>query len=191
VPKLWNETVDAHRAAVRDAILSATVELAAERGVAAVKMAQIAERAGVGRATLYKYFPDVEAILGAWHESHVTAHLGQLRALREQGGTPAEQVRAVLTGYAFIAHHRGGRDTEIAALVHRGEPAAAGRRQLLALFGDMLGGAARAGAVRDDVPAAELAAYCVHALDAAGTLPSKAAVRRLVSVTLSGLRPGA
>jgi len=34
----------------------------------------------------------------------------------------------------------------------------------------------------------ELAAYCLHAL-AAGTLPSEAAVERLVAVTLAGLRP--
>ncbi len=34
-----------------------------------------------------------------------------------------------------------------------------------------------------------LASYCLHALKAAHGLPSKAAVRRLVAVTLSGLRP--
>jgi len=33
----------------------------------------------------------------------------------------------------------------------------------------------------------ELAAYCLHAVGAAGGLPSKAAVRRLVEVVLSGL----
>ncbi|WP_132192174.1 MULTISPECIES: hypothetical protein [Kribbella] len=44
-----------------------------------------------------------------------------------------------------------------------------------------------AGRVRNDVPPKELAAYCVHA-PAAGVAPSKAAVRRLVAVTLAGLR---
>jgi hypothetical protein len=48
---------------------------------------------------------------------------------------------------------------------------------------------ARAGDIRDDVAPGELASYCLHALGAAGSLPSKAAVRRLVSVTLAGLRP--
>lgn len=37
-------------------------------------MSRIAEEIGIGRATLYKYFPDVEAILLAWHE-----RLGPLR----------------------------------------------------------------------------------------------------------------
>ena len=45
------------------------------------------------------------------------------------------------------------------------------------------------GIVRDDVPIDELAAYCLHALGAAGDLPSKSAVRRLVSVVLAGLKP--
>jgi hypothetical protein len=36
---------------------------------------------------------------------------------------------------------------------------------------------------------AELATYCLHAITAASELPSQAAVRRLVQVTLTGLRP--
>jgi hypothetical protein len=47
---------------------------------------------------------------------------------------------------------------------------------------------ARSGELRDDVAPDELAIYCLHALGAASTLPSKAAVRRLVVVTLAGLR---
>jgi hypothetical protein len=47
------------------------------------------------------------------------------------------------------------------------------------------------GHLRDDVAPDELATYCLHALTAASSLPSKAAVRRLVGVTLAGLRsPG-
>jgi hypothetical protein len=49
--------------------------------------------------------------------------------------------------------------------------------------------AAEAGVLRDEVPPDELASYCLHALAAARGLPSKAAVRRLVAVTLAGLRP--
>jgi hypothetical protein len=54
---------------------------------------------------------------------------------------------------------------------------------------ELLAGAAVVGDVRDDVAPHELATYCLHALTAAGQLPSEAAVRRLVSVTLAGLRP--
>ena len=54
---------------------------------------------------------------------------------------------------------------------------------------ELLAEGAEAGDVRDDVAPDELASYCLHALTAARTLPSKAAVRRLVAVTLAGLRP--
>jgi hypothetical protein len=43
--------------------------------------------------------------------------------------------------------------------------------------------------VRDDVEPEELATYCLHALAAATSLSSEAAVRRLAKVTLDGLRP--
>src|SRR5215207_197927 len=63
VPNLWNETIEAHRAAVREAILDTAMVLVAEQGLRSVTMSQIAEKTGIGRATLYKYFSDVEAIL--------------------------------------------------------------------------------------------------------------------------------
>ena len=71
MPKLWSETLDDHRRAIRDAALDATAGLVAEHGLASVTMSQIAKDAGIGRATLYKYFPDVEAILIAWHERQI------------------------------------------------------------------------------------------------------------------------
>jgi AcrR family transcriptional regulator len=67
VPKLWTETVETHRQEVREAILDATASLVQSRGLLAVTMSDIAEATGIGRATLYKYFPDVETILSAWH----------------------------------------------------------------------------------------------------------------------------
>ncbi|MGW4822720.1 helix-turn-helix domain-containing protein [Streptomyces sp. NPDC004227] len=54
--KLWDETMDAHRRAVQDAVLETTVALVAEHGLGSVTMSQIAKEAGIGRATLYKYF---------------------------------------------------------------------------------------------------------------------------------------
>ncbi len=54
---------------------------------------------------------------------------------------------------------------------------------------ELLAESVEAGDLRDDVAPDELASYCLHALDAARSLPSKTAVRRLVAVTLDGLRP--
>ena len=188
VPKLWNETIEAHRHAVREAILETTAALVTEHGLTAVTMSQIAEGAGIGRATLYKYFPDVEAILVAWHERHVAGHLEHLAEVRDQAGDAGERLEAVLEAYALISHHRE-HGTELAALLHRGEHVARAQRQLSVLIRDLLTEAAKTGDVRDDVAPDELASYCLHALAAASSLRSKTAVRRLVTVTLAGLHP--
>ncbi|MFC1438667.1 TetR/AcrR family transcriptional regulator [Streptacidiphilus sp. N1-10] len=192
MPKLWNETIEAHRHAVRDAIMETTAALVGEHGLASVKMTQIAEQAGIGRATLYKYFPDVDSILIARHEEHVAAHLAQLAELRDRAGMPEERLHAVLGTYALICHHRARHaGTDVAALVHRGEPFARAEQRLVDLFQEVLGEAAAAGALRADVSPGELALYCLHALSAAGSLPDESAVHRLVTVTLAGLRPAA
>jgi AcrR family transcriptional regulator len=190
VPKLWNGTIEAHRHAVREATLDATAALIAEHGLASVTMSQIAERAGIGRATLYKYFPDVGAILTAWHERQVTDHLDQLTTVRDQETGSRERLEAVLVAYALMTHHRP-HDSEIAAQLHAGEHIARAHRQLGDFVTDLLAEAANAGGIRDDVAPSELASYCLHALGAAGGLPSEAAVRRLVAVTLAGMRPTA
>ncbi|WP_151484970.1 TetR/AcrR family transcriptional regulator [Streptomyces albicerus] len=190
MPKLWNETIEAHRHAVREAILETTWALVAERGLMSVTMTQIAEKSGIGRATLYKYFPDVEAILVAQHERHVTSHLEQLAELRDRPGDAGERLEAVVEHYAFICYHRGRHGTEeIAALLHRPEHVAHAQQQLSALFQGLLTEVAETGGLRDDIPPGELARYCLHALGAAGNLSSEAAVRRLAAVTLAGLRP--
>lgn len=187
MPKLWDETIEAHRAAVRDAIMGATAALVAEHGLASVTMSQIAEETGIGRATLYKYFPAVEAILVAWHERHVAGHLAQLADLRDRAGSAAARLEAVLGAYALIQHERHA--LELAALLHRGTHVVQAQQHLTDLITRLLAEGAQAGDVRGDVAAAELASYCLYALAAASSLPSEAAVRRLVAVTLAGLGP--
>lgn len=190
VPRLWNDTIEEHRQAVREATLEAAAALVMERGLSAVTMTEIAERTGIGRATLYKYFSDVESILRAWHERQIAAHFEQLAQVRDGVADPAERLRAVLEAFALIArqsqdHH----DSELAALLHGDAHRLAGaQHRLRELIGELVREAAYAGAARGDVPPDELAGYCLHALSAARSLPSKAAVRRLVAVTLDGLR---
>ena len=190
MPRLWDDTIEAHRREVRTAVLDTTAALVAERGFLSVTMSQIAEESGIGRATLYRYFPDVEAILAAWHEREIAGHLAQLTDVRERPGRPAERLEAVLESYARMCHEaRRHRDSELAALMHRDERVASAERRVRHMLGDLLIEAVGAGDVRDDVPADELAAYCLGALEGARRLPSKAAVRRLVGLTLAGLHP--
>ncbi len=189
VPKLWSDTIEAHRRAVRDATLDATAALVAERGLLSVTMSQIAEETGIGRATLYKYFPDVEAILLAWHERRISTHLEQLAEARDQAHEAGQRLENVLHAYALIAHEsHGHHDKELSAFLHRGEHVGRAEEQLRSMVRGLLTEGAKAGDLRDDVAPDELASYCLNALAAASSLPSKAAVRRLVTVTLAGLQ---
>jgi AcrR family transcriptional regulator len=187
VPKLWTDTIEEHRRAVHDATLDATAALVHEHGLASVTMSRIAVETGIGRATLYKYFPDVETILIAWHERQITSHLRQLAEARAGADAPGRRLEAVLETFALIQHEHHG--TELAALLHQGEHIVRAQQQLHAFISDLVADGVKAGEIRDDVAPGELASYCLHALTAASGSPSRAAVRRLLAVTLAGLRP--
>ncbi|HEY3978422.1 MAG TPA: TetR/AcrR family transcriptional regulator [Streptosporangiaceae bacterium] len=190
MPRIWSETIAAHRDAVRDAVLDATAALVAQHGLSGVTMSQVAKESGIGRATLYKYFPDIESILAAWHERHIGAHLHHLtEVVQASGGAPpCERLAAVLREYATLTRqHRDGSD--LAAVLHQGEHVARAHAHLTEFLTALVRAAAERGEVRDDIPPGELAAYCLHALTAASGLPSQAALDRLLAVTLAGLRP--
>lgn len=190
MPKLWTQTIDEHRRAVRDAILDTTAALAMEHGLASVSMSQIAGTAGIGRATLYKYFPDVEAILLAWHEREITAHLGELAEVRDRTADPRARLEAVLERFALISRgSHGHHQSDLASFLHRDGRVGHARLELHHMVQDLITECVAIGAVRKDIPSDELAGYCLHALAAAGGLGSKAAVTRLVAVTLAGLGP--
>lgn len=191
MPKLWTETIDEHRREVCDAILDATAGLVTEHGPLGVTMSKVAERAGIGRATLYKYFPDVESILHAWHTRQITGHLEQLVQIRDRPASARERLAAVLEAFAHMSHtgkheHPGA---EIAAILHQSSQATGAQQQLHGMVRDLIAEGVAAGDFRTDVTPDELATYCLHALTAVGRLQSRAAVHRLVAVTIDGLRP--
>ena len=185
MPRLWTETIESHRREVTDAVLDATASLVASQGLTGVSMSQIAVASGIGRATLYKYFPNVDEVLSAWHRRQITGHLAQLRDLAAGIDDPAVRLRAVLHGYARSQSH--GHDIAVSAVLHGGPHMVAAADELAAFVTDLIAAGAAAGVVRADVAPAELASFCLSALAAAGTAPSKPAVERLVDVVLDGL----
>jgi AcrR family transcriptional regulator len=192
VPRLWADSVELHREQVRALVYAAIEELVATRGLLAINMSRLAEATGIGRATLYKYFGDIEEVLAAWHHHHVAGHLAELQDLANRPGEPSARLRAVLGGYGRICQHgrQHGADALVAAL-HHGDRMASHQRRLQELFATLLSEAAAAGAVRRDVPPDELANYCLHALSAAADAGSNAATSRLISVVLAGLTASA
>ncbi|WP_104524828.1 TetR/AcrR family transcriptional regulator [Blastococcus atacamensis] len=188
MPPPWTEMVAGHRSSTRDAVLDATAALVASHGLD-LTMSQVAEAAGIGRATLYRHFPDLDAVLTAWHERQIGRHLQHLTAIRDRADDPADRLPAVLAAYAGMSRHGG--QSETAARLHRSEHAARAHDQLRTFLAELIAEEARDGRVRGDVPPTELAVFVLGALSVTGELSSAAAVQRLVEVTLAGLRPGA
>ncbi|MBW4653383.1 MAG: TetR/AcrR family transcriptional regulator [Kaiparowitsia implicata GSE-PSE-MK54-09C] len=188
MPKLWTNTIEAHKQSVRDAALDAAASLVLRRGLAAVTMSEIAQETGIGRATLYKYFPDVQALVRAWHERQIGRHLTTLVAIAHGQGPPLNRLDAVLRAYAGMAHsHQEG---ELASMLHAGGHAAHALDHLSTFVSSIITEGVAAGEVREDVRAKELATFCLAAMSGARGLGSDAAVVRLVALTLDALRPG-
>jgi AcrR family transcriptional regulator len=187
MPKLWSDTIASHRKDVRDAIFEAAAALVAERGVTSLTMSAIAERVEITRATIYKYFPHADSILRAWHERQIERNLAELVAARDRARDAEQRLGLMLETYARLVHEQHA--SELATLLHHGDSATRGYRQLRKMLQDAIAEGAKRRRFRKDVSPAELAGFCVHALSGAHTLSSMAAVRRLVSVTIDGLRP--
>ena len=72
--------------------------------------------------------------------------------------------------------------------LHPGEHVARAQLELREFIRQLIAEGVAAGELRDDVPADELAGYCLHGVTAASDIRSKAGVGRPVTVILAGLR---
>jgi AcrR family transcriptional regulator len=92
------------RDGTRQRIVDAAVELHRTLGPAATTISDIAERAGVGRVTVYRHFPDEEALLqacsGQYNEEHPFPDQERWKAISD----PEQRLRAALgETYAYFA----------------------------------------------------------------------------------------
>lgn len=189
MPRIWTDTVDAHRVQVRRAILTSTWHLVMTEGLFAVTMSRVAEATGIGRATLYKYFPNVESILAAHHLHHVEEHLDRLERLAAEPGQPIDRLATVFTAWAEICQRRQEHGTdELSSLLHRDPAVAEAEQRVKQLFAGVLTDAIAAYAIRDDVAVDDLADYCVRALTAVPGSASPETRSTLVEMTINGLR---
>jgi AcrR family transcriptional regulator len=185
MPKLWHDTIEAHRSAVADAIMDHTAAVAAAEGLHGLTMARVAQETGIGRATLYKYFKEVPEILAAWHRRQIAIHLDDLEAVRDRHQSPIAALEAVLVAYAqHSAHdHHGGLSQVLHAQPHVDEA----HRHLHGFVADLIGQARRASELDTTASVDECARYALAAVQAATSSPSRAAVTRLVGMILKGI----
>lgn len=183
MPKLWHDTISAHRSAVADAIMDHAAAIAAHEGLTALTMARIATETGIGRATLYKYFKAVEDILAAWHQRQVTAHLEDLKAIHGRIAEPLAALEAVLLAYlSHSAHEHHG---SLGRLLHAMPHVAAAHAHLSGFIATLIAEAVDAKALPTGASLDERARYVLAALQAPVT--SKAAATRLVRMVVRGL----
>lgn len=64
-PDVWSGSLSVHRARQAEHIAHVAMGIIASDGIAGLSMSALAEGSGISRQTLYKYFPDVEAVLAA------------------------------------------------------------------------------------------------------------------------------
>ena len=188
MPKTWNVTLQGHRQAVRQAVIDTALTLAEERGFQRVSMSEVAARAGITRATLYKYFDDVGAIFHEWHRSTLLDHLARITVIAEREGDPATKLSEILETYALtVFRHHGSR---FAAMLHRQDHAQRAEAHLVEILAKLIGAGARSGVFRKDVPPGELARFCHSSLSSSYALADEAAVRRAIGLLIDALSQG-
>ena len=171
VSSTWDDTVAEHRDRRRQAIVDATMALVEERGMADVSMADVAKAAGIGRATLYRYFPGVEQIVATRVLGTVQQHHATLEAAIEAQDDPIEAIRVslhILLGYFGSQDHRS-----VSAKVNPEQFSPEVGREVHAAFGRLHGlltelvvEAQRAGSLRADIDAAFTAQLLYQMLSA-------------------------
>ncbi len=130
----------------RERLVVAAVELFTERGYDATTVAQIAERAGVTKSTLFRYFPDKREILAAGQET-LSQLLTEGITEAPAGVTPLE---AVAVGLERVSDAMGQMNRDLGPRIKAAIAASAELRE------------------RDALKSVGLAASMAHALTARG-----------------------
>lgn len=110
----WDEARSAFKQSQRLAIAHAALELLLEGGTAEVTMSMVADRAGISRQTLYRYFPDLNSVLTASVEGIDTADEA-LRTWVMEGGDASEQLHRFVDAIVDAAAHQSGSAEQLLA----------------------------------------------------------------------------
>jgi AcrR family transcriptional regulator len=140
----------------REAIVARAAELFARHGYHATSMNQVAEAAGLSKATLYHYYRDKDALLVHIADAHVSRLQALVAEVRSLGWKPEPQlrelVRRIVEEYADAQHAQRVLTQDVKFL------AADDRRRILDKEREVVAGfAAVVAAQRPELKAAALA----------------------------------
>lgn len=108
---------DDHRAVTRTRIVDAVSGLIAEEHPAAISVPAVARRAGVGVATVYRYFPTKEALLDAAAYAPVSVDAAKLPASFDEVGASLSAAWGELAGQLALV--RGQFASPLGRELHR------------------------------------------------------------------------
>jgi len=173
----------------RERLLVAAVEAFGRDG-ADVPLETIAARAGVGVGTLYRNFPDRNALVEAAYRHEVEALCERAPQLLAQQPSGIAALREWMDAFVRYAAAKQGMKEALRASVGSEGLLSETRELILAALGELLVAGSRDGSVRADVDAGDV----WRAMGAVWNVPSGPQwsdhVRRLLGLLLDGLRYG-
>ena len=110
----WEQARLNHRAQQGEAIAGAALSLLLEHGASGLTMAAIAESADISRQTLYRYYPDVDAVL-VGVATLIAAHDDQLEIEVQRQSDPSEQLDVLVRIVAGSGEHHNRESTALLA----------------------------------------------------------------------------
>jgi AcrR family transcriptional regulator len=165
-------------------VLDAAAELFAKRGCD-VSVDEIARRAGVGHATVFRRFPSKDALISAV----VSKQIGELAAFVERALTEEDAGEAFrsFVWYAGELHARDRGLYEGFSRCGSMQDVAEAKAELNTLIDQLIEHAQEAGALRKDVSADDVTSLVGTAIRGALGSPEPELWRRYVAVVLDGL----
>jgi len=171
-------TPAATRGEKRPLILRAATEVFAEQGFNSVTVAAIADRAGIGKGTVYEYFSSKDELLFAVFEWMNKGIFDRIHSLIEVGGTTLERLRSLLDLGAQITREQmemqavvldfwsASRGTKVEERYN--QSCLATFRSYRRLLANVIREGQTAGEIRSDVDPEAVAAMVVAAMDGLG-----------------------
>jgi AcrR family transcriptional regulator len=142
-------------AARRQAILAAASDVASEKGIGAVQIVSIANRAGIAAGTVYRYFPSKTDLVAALASAFCEQELAAMQAAARAAPGPLSALTAGIATFAMRAVAR--RRLTFALVAEPTEPdldaaRASFRHALIAEFTTLIARAVEDGHLRDPDP---------------------------------------
>lgn len=154
-----------------------------------VALEAIAKNAGVGIGTLYRHFPQREALVEAVYEDQMERLRASARDLLTRD-PPSDALRSWMTLFADWAAAKYGMADTLRALMSSGRITPGRMRgQLIEVMTLFLDAGAAAGDLRPDADAEDVAALLAGALVVAGAPDQRGQLARMLNLVLDGLRP--